>query len=373
MHFIIEQNLFLTQIQRCQQVVDKKKINPVLSNILLKACNNGIQLLASDGQMYLLTHVPLEIKEEGSAIIPAKILFDIVRELPSNYPVECILKDHVLCLKCGRSRFKLNTMDADAFPAPPEERIEDTFNLPAPALAKMIQSIIFCISSDESRKFLTGGSFVFDNDAQRLRIRTSNGYHMGLASLPLNTESVLSECIIPQRTLLEIRRLCESQSEPVVLAMGPHQVCFSTQHTTLYSKVIEDSFPSFSHLVPQQMVHKVELDKTELEQVLRRCLLVSNESPYDVCFTLTDGMLEVTAQNKNQESALEQINADITLTDDLSMPYSFGMNAMFLREVLSSLPGQYVQIHFQDAQSAMKIISRDDEMTDFIMMPLRLD
>jgi len=373
MHFIIEQHLFFTQIQRCQQVVDKKKINPILGNILLEALNDRIQLSASDGQMYLLTHVPLEIKQQGSAIIPAKMLFDIVRELPSNYPIECILENHILRLKCGRSRFKLNTMDADSFPTPPEERIEDSFNLPAPALAKMIQSIIFCISSDESRKFLTGGSFVFDDVQQRLRVRTSNGYHMGLASLPLNTESLLSECIIPQRTLLEIRRLCESQSDPVILAMGAHQVCFRTQNATLYSKVIEDSFPSFSHLVPQQMANSVELDKTELEQLLRRCLLVSNESPYDVCFSLADDTLKVSAQNKNQESVLEEMNADITLTDDLSTPYSFGMNAMFLREVLTSLPGKYVQIHFQDAQSAMKIISRDDAMTDFIMMPLRLN
>jgi len=37
------------------------------------------------------------------------------------------------------------------------------------------------------------------------------------------------------------------------------------------------------------------------------------------------------------------------------------------------LPGSFVQIHFCNGESAMKIIDRDDQMTHYIMMPLRLD
>ncbi|MDQ6979260.1 MAG: DNA polymerase III subunit beta [Mariprofundaceae bacterium] len=373
MHFIVEQTAFLAQIQRCQNVVDRKKINPILSNILLEVTSEGLRLTASDSVMYLTSTLEAEVKDEGSIIVPAKKTFEIIRELPPGYPVECTLDEHVLRIKCGRSRFKLNTMSGDAYPSAPEQRIEETFTVPPAALVKMIQSVVFCISSDETRKFLTGASFIFDQTEQRLRVRTSNGFHMALASLPLSMESNLSECIIPQRTLVEIRRLCDTENEPVTLCMGPHQMCLKTSDGLLYSKVVEDTFPSFEHLLPEQMPNMIELDKTGVEQVLRRCLLVSNEDTFDVKVSLLDQAIEVSAKNRNQESSLEQMDADVALEASLERPYSFAINGMFLREVLSVLPGSFVQIHFCNGESAMKIIDRDDLMTHYIMMPLRLD
>jgi len=373
MHFVVEQTSFLAQIQRCQNVVDRKKINPILSNILLEVVPDGIRLTASDSVMYLTSTLAAEVKEVGSIIVPAKKTFEIIRELPTGYPVECTLDEHVLRIKCGRSRFKLNTMGSEAYPPAPEQRIEDSFTIPPLALVKMIQSVVFCISGDETRKFLTGASFIFDQTEQRLRVRTSNGFHMALASLPLVMESRLTECIIPQRTLVEMRRLCDSESEPVQLYMGPHQACLQTSDALLYSKVVEDSFPSFEHLLPKHMPNMVELDKTAFEQVLRRCLLVSNEDTFDVKVSLLDQAIEVSAKNRNQESSLEQMEADVALEESLERPYSFAINGMFLREVLSVLPGSFVQIHFCNGESAMKIIDRDDQMTHYIMMPLRLD
>lgn len=373
MHFSVEQAPLLLQIQRCQNVVDRKKIDQVLGHILLRIEDDQLLLAASDGQMYLSTQLAVEVKEAGSVIVPAKKLFEVIRELQSNQRVEFHLDGSVLKLKSGLSRFRLNTLGSEAFPDPPEERVEEHFDIPPLGLIKMIHSVIFCISSDDSRKFLTGASFVYNKETQRLCSRTSNGFHMALAELYLNTTSNLTECLIPQRTLIEIRRLCEDATATVTLAMGPHQVCFRSNNVTLYSKVIEDTFPPYDHLISSELPNMIELNKSSFEQVLRRCLLVSNDLTYDICMSLTSKGIEVSAHNMNQESAEEQINADVVLGDDLEQPYKIGVNGMFLREVLSALPGEFVQIHFLNAESALMVVDRDDEMARYIIMPLQIE
>ncbi len=372
MRFIVEQNHFLHCVQHCQGVVDRKKINPILGQLLVRAEDGRLTLSASDETMYLCSEMEADVAEAGAVLVSARKLFDVLREWPNDATVTCQMDEQVLRLSCGASRFRLNTMAADMFPAPPTLRVEQAFTLPASTLARMIRMSAFCISSDQSRKFLTGASFVYDREKQRLQARTSNAYHMGLLSLPLEMDDcALSECMIPQRVWVEMRRLCESENTPVTLHLGPRQVCLQVGPHTLYGKTIEERFPAYEHILPDALPCLLEMQRIALDQALRRCLLVSDESTHDINFRIDDDGLQLSAYNRNQESAQEWIEADIALSETIEKPYVLALDGAFLREVIQALNGERVQMHFRDNRSPVLIVDAEDTLARYFMMPLK--
>ncbi len=372
MQFTVDYAPFLNHVQYCQSAVDRKKINELLEYIELRVDADQLWLSATDNFLYMQAHIDVRDAVAGTILVPAKTLHDVLRELPPGKEVSCTLDGHILRIHCGQARFRLNTLSPDGFPEPPEVRIEQYFEFPSVTLAKVIQMSSLCISSDDTRKFLTGASFVYDSDQQALQVRTSNGFHMGLLSLPMEVESRLTECMVPLRALQDMRRLCEAINEPVRLGLGAHQACLEFSRVQLFTKTIEEHFPSYERLISEALPSMMETDREQLERALRRCLLVSDEL-HDVRLSFDGQTVEVSACNRNHESACEPLEAELALADDLQTPYSMSLDGMFLRSILQVLPGTHVQLHFRDKYSLVMIVDRDDRRARYIMMPLRDD
>ena len=66
-------------------VADKKQTLPVLSNILIKAQENRLNMLSTDLEIELEMDVEnVVVEEPGEITIPAKKASDIVKELPDG-------------------------------------------------------------------------------------------------------------------------------------------------------------------------------------------------------------------------------------------------------------------------------------------------
>ena len=63
----------------------------VLGGILLRASDGLFELEATDMELSLRTTVPAEVEGEGSLVIPARLLGDIVKLLPITYATVLVL------------------------------------------------------------------------------------------------------------------------------------------------------------------------------------------------------------------------------------------------------------------------------------------
>jgi DNA polymerase III subunit beta len=81
MKVIIPRMDLVTLIGKIQNVVASKPTVPILANILLEAMNDELILSATDLSISVRAHTQAKVLEEGAITLPARRLFQLIREL----------------------------------------------------------------------------------------------------------------------------------------------------------------------------------------------------------------------------------------------------------------------------------------------------
>src|SRR5579884_351361 len=146
MEFAVSKSDLVRELSLSQGVVEKKTTIPILSNVLIEAEGDRINLTATDLELGIRCSCPAKVKKQGSGTIPAKRLLDYVRLLPDADLEVKLQENQWASLLCGRSRTRIAGMSRESFPELPEMP-ETLAEIPARTLAGMIAKTIFSISA----------------------------------------------------------------------------------------------------------------------------------------------------------------------------------------------------------------------------------
>jgi len=78
----------INELALLQGIVEKRTTMPILSNVLLTARGEKVEIMATDLEVGMKSIFEAEIKEEGKAAINGKKLFDFIRLLPEDRPID---------------------------------------------------------------------------------------------------------------------------------------------------------------------------------------------------------------------------------------------------------------------------------------------
>ena len=366
MHLKISRTTLFNQIQRCQNIVEKRNTNPILANILFETKEQSLKLTATDLQSTFSSLQTAEVLQSGSFTVEAKKIFEIVRELNPEAPVELKVIDHFLEIISGGVKFKLATKAADEFPSEPNDETDLSVDIKASELCRMITSTSFAMSNDETRKYLTGSLFEVSSE-HGLRIVTTDGHRMALSEITLNAQTDETVCIVPKKAVIEIKRLAESVDENITLCLGTQQVRVEVEQQCFTSKVIDAKYPVYEDVIPKNNQYTAVVDKNQLDQALRRSMVVANDFTHDVKLTFTSGKLAIAAHNTEQEQAEE----DLSIAYD-GLDIEVGFNAKYMRDVLAAVESATVRIQLKDSLSPALLLEADHERSRHVLMPMRI-
>ena len=83
-------------LQAVQNVVSNRTTLPILSNVLLRAEGDKLELTATDLDVTIACSVEAKVKKPGASTVPVKKLFGIVREL-GNSEIDLEVDDKNVC------------------------------------------------------------------------------------------------------------------------------------------------------------------------------------------------------------------------------------------------------------------------------------
>src|SRR6266403_1890829 len=84
MKFNVTKEKLLEGLQQVQNVVSTRTTLPILSNVLLQANGKDVHLTTTDLDVGVRGSFEAEVEKEGATTLPARRLFNIIRELPSS-------------------------------------------------------------------------------------------------------------------------------------------------------------------------------------------------------------------------------------------------------------------------------------------------
>lgn len=103
------------KLSHMQNLVEKRNTMPILSHFLLNAGKEGSYIVATDLETALKEPIEARIEKEGRICIPARKLFEIVREIEGDLVLE-LIDEQRLEIKAGASDFRLACLPASEFP-----------------------------------------------------------------------------------------------------------------------------------------------------------------------------------------------------------------------------------------------------------------
>jgi DNA polymerase-3 subunit beta len=156
MNLSIAKDQLIHGLQSVQNVVSTRTTLPILSNVLLRAEDNRLELTATDLDVTITCSVEANVKGKGGTTVPVKKLFGIVREL-GNPEIEIETDEkNASSIRAGSSFYKINGLNADEFPPIPKFKETKKVVLPQEKVKSMLKKTSFAISTDESRYVLNG-------------------------------------------------------------------------------------------------------------------------------------------------------------------------------------------------------------------------
>ncbi len=146
MRLVIERGELLRALGHVTSVVERRTTIPILSNVLLKASGQTLELKATDLEREVIEEVRAEVGQAGAVTVPAHMLHDIVRKLPEGSQVD-IRRDaekERLTLAAGQARFALQTLGPEDFPDLNAGDLGHTFEIASGDLKRLIDKTQLC-------------------------------------------------------------------------------------------------------------------------------------------------------------------------------------------------------------------------------------
>ena len=224
------------------------------------------------------------------------------------------------------------------------------------------------MAQQDVRYYLNG--MYLEIKAGRLRFVATDGHRLALCTAPGELAAEDKSVIVPRKGILELARLLDGDGS-VTLIVGSNHIRAVTDQFTFTSKLVDGKFPEYERVLPKSPDKAVSGDRSELKQAFTRTAILSNEKYRGVRLSLSDGALEITANNPEQEQAEESVPVDYA-----GEVLEVGFNVSYLLDVMGVLSGNTVRMSLSDSASSALIeegeaVSGEAEAL-YVVMPMRL-
>jgi DNA polymerase-3 subunit beta len=370
MKFKINKKAFHQAIQSIIGVVPVKTTIPILGNILLELQDDTLTLTGTDLEVSISTKLNVQKERDGAVAIPAKILFEIVRELP-DIPLELDCDEQYrITLQTEKGFYKLSGESRDEFPRISMKDSQGSFEVESERMARMVDKTLFAVSTDELRTTLMGVYLkVTDNE---LRMVATDGHRLvKFQDKGFSAPELDNETIIPTKALNLLLKNIGS-SESIKVNLSSDHIIFELDGTTIYSKGIDGTFPSYERVIPVDNDKKLIVNRDLLSASVKRVSIFSNSITHQIRLSLTHGQVKI--QSEDIEFGGEaQENIEVEYDDE---NLDVGYNANYLLDILRHLDTEEVEIRVKDATSAGILFPASQEENEevlMLLMPIRLN
>jgi len=177
---------------------------PILSHFLLTAQGDETIIHATDLELGYKGYLDTTVNKPGTATLPARKTYDILRELPAGVPVMLRVENQGWAyITAGSAEFKVPCLPAEEYPALPPVDEAEFSSLDSEVLEEMIRQTIFATSHDETRYTLSGVLLVCDS--QEITMVATDGHRLAHTRRPVSFGREL-RVIVPRKALEEVSR-----------------------------------------------------------------------------------------------------------------------------------------------------------------------
>ena len=363
MKFSVTKEKLLEGLQQVQNVVSTRTTLPILSNVLLQADGSEVHLTTTDLDVGVRGSCEAQVDKEGATTLPARRLFNIVRELPSSEIQFDVDGKNAASIRSGQSFFKILGLPEEEFPPLPKFEDAKVVTIRQKDLRDGLRKTSYAISTDETRYVLNGILFSFKDN--KLTLVATDGRRLAMVEIELEfPRSHEADIIIPTKAVTELQRLLTDDGDAKV-SMGNGQIAFDLNKTLLVSKLIEGNYPNYRQVIPAEAKERVKLERETFLNSLRRVSLLASDKSNSIKLNFSKNNIDITANTPEVGEAKESLPVQYKGRD-----FSMAFNPEFLMAPLRALTEDEVFLDLIDEMSPGVLKIQTPFL--YVLMPMRI-
>jgi len=363
MKFSVTKEKLLEGLQQVQNVVSTRTTLPILSNVLLQANGNEVHLTTTDLDVGVRGSFEAEVEKEGATTLPARRLFNIIRELPSSEIRIEVDGKNAASIRSGQSFFKILGLPEEEFPPLPKFEDAKVVTIRQKDLRDGLRKTSYAISTDETRYVLNGVLFSFKDN--KLTLVATDGRRLAMLDLELEfPRSHETDIIVPTKAVTELQRLLTDDGD-LKVSMGSGQIAFDLNKTLLVSKLIEGNYPNYKQVIPSDAKERVTLERETFLNSLRRVSLLASDKSNSIKLNFSKNNIDITANTPEVGEAKESLAVAYKGRD-----FSIAFNPEFLMAPLRNLTEDEVFLDLIDEMSPGVLKIQTPFL--YVLMPMRI-
>ena len=335
----------------------------ILECILIDATTNEIKFTGNDMELGIETIVEGEIIEKGKIAIDAKLFSEIVRKLPDNDITLTTDSNNNALITCEKSKFNIAGKSGDDFSYLPAIIKDKMITLSQFQLKEVINQTIFSIAINDNNKMMTGE--LFEVNEGTLKVVGLDGHRIAIRNIKLEGRSDDVRVVIPGKTLQEISKILNADSESFVnIYFTNNHVLFEFDQTHVVSRLIDGDYFKISQMLSNDYETKVSINKKEfLDSIDRANLLIREGDKKPIIINILNGLLQV-----NVNSAIGALNEDIDI-DKEGKDIMIGFNPKFLMDALRVIDDENVTMYLVNHKSPCFIRDKEENYI-YLILPV---
>jgi DNA polymerase-3 subunit beta len=294
------------------------------------------------------------------------MMLDICRQLPDESQIVIEQIDNTVRLLSGRSRFKLNTLPVENFPAFSQIEAELSIELSASTLLRLFSKPLFSVAQQDVRTFLNG--LLLEIEGQQIRTVGSDGHRLTLCEDQL-AEAVSKDVslLIPRKGVVEMCKLFKDHNTTVRLDISRSFIAVHCLNTSLSVKLIDDSYPIYHSVIPTEFSEHAEFNTKDFKDVIARVAVMTGDILSSVELNFEPNVLNIHSRSVDQQEAEDSI--DIQLQGE---PFTIGFKCSYLADLANNIDSDEMRMSFPADKSSLLTRNPDDALVKYILSPVRI-
>jgi len=369
MEFVCSKKDLQAGVSIVERIVSTRSTLPIVGNILFEASRGGLKLSANNLEIGIEVNVAAKTIKEGSILIPAKTLGEVVAKLPDSETTFKLKDKGVISINYKKSNINIHSLPADEFPQLPHIKEGKSLNLDAKLFAEMIEHTIFAASNSEDKHVLNGILMeVGKQETSNIRMVATDGYRLAKRAEKVPGLDISANVIIPARALNEVLRILQADpAGQVKITVSSDRIAFKHQEVYLVSRLIQGQFPDYKQVIPKGSETKVSIETQAFLSSAERAAIIAAQSANIVRIEVRAGQLKILATAPDVGSVEEVLEVETKGKERAQVAF----NVRLLTDALKVIETEQISLELGETLNPGLIRPVGGPDYIYIVMPIR--
>ncbi|MBZ0199890.1 MAG: DNA polymerase III subunit beta [Ignavibacteriaceae bacterium] len=368
MEFKVNSNVLEKLLSKIIPAVPSRTPMPILENFLFDIKDGNLIVCATDLEIALVSSINVDANEDIKMVIPARLLFDIIRSLGDTQISFETESNSKLKLTTENGTYNIGFSSSENFPTIPSVPKGKELVIAGDILKKALDQTAYAISKEDMRPAMTGTLLEFSQEG--LRFVATDGHRLvKYINKKIITESE-EQYIIPERAISVLIKQLGSQEIKVYLSKT--HVSFIIDDFEFISRLIGEKYPAYNSVIPLENEKLLKIKTADLLSTIKRMMLFSATGSKQVKFSITEDSLVVSAEDIDHGSnAVEKIHCEYK-----GEPMDIGFNTAYVNDMLTHIDSEEIifKLHSATKASIVEPVEiGEDEKILLLLMPVRIN